>query len=90
SYGPKNFNLTYDGLVPANQAIARSLNVPAVKMLLDYGTAKFHYRLKQLGFKNFTKPTTHYGLSLILGGGEATLWDIASAYSSMGRALLGY
>lgn len=90
SYGPKNFNLTYDGLVPANQAIARSLNVPAVKMLLDYGTAKFHYRLKQLGFKNFTKPTTHYGLSLILGGGEATLWDIASAYSSMGRALLTY
>lgn len=90
SYGPKNFNLTYDGLVPANQAIARSLNVPAVKMLLDYGIAKFHYRLKQLGFKNFNKPTTHYGLSLILGGGEATLWDIASAYSSMGRALLGY
>lgn len=90
SYGPKNFNLTYDGLVPANQAIARSLNVPAVKMLLDYGTAKFHYRLKQLGFKTFTKPTTHYGLSLILGGGEATLWDIASVYASMGRALNGY
>lgn len=90
SYGPKNFNLTYDGLVPANQAIARSLNVPAVKMLLDYGTAKFHYRLKQLGFKTFTKPTTHYGLSLILGGGEATLWDIASAYASMGRVLNGY
>ncbi|MBK7667032.1 MAG: penicillin-binding protein 1C [Sphingobacteriaceae bacterium] len=90
SYGPKNFNLTYDGLVPANNAIARSLNVPAVKMLLDYGTAKFHYRLKQLGFKNFNKPTTHYGLSLILGGGEATLWDISGAYSSMGRSLLSY
>ncbi|MEO6301650.1 MAG: penicillin-binding protein 1C, partial [Bacteroidia bacterium] len=90
SYGPKNFNLTYDGLVPANKAIARSLNVPAVKMLQDYGTAKFHTRLKQLGFKTFTKPTTHYGLSLILGGGEATLWDIASAYSSMGRALINY
>ncbi len=90
SYGPKNFNLTYDGLVPANNAIARSLNVPAVKMLLDYGTAKFHYRLKQLGFKNFSKPTTHYGLSLILGGGEATLWDISGAYSSMGRSLLSY
>ncbi len=90
SYGPKNFNLTYDGLVPANKAIARSLNVPAVKMLQDYGTAKFHTRLKQLGFKTFTKPTTHYGLSLILGGGEATLWDIAAAYSSMGRALISY
>lgn len=90
SYGPKNFNLNYDGLVPANQAIARSLNVPAVNMLINYGPAKFHYRLKQLGFKTFIKPTNHYGLSLILGGGEATLWDIASAYSSMGRALLNY
>lgn len=90
SYGPKNFNLTYDGLVPANRAIARSLNVPAVKMLQEYSTAKFHTRLKQLGFKTFTKPTTHYGLSLILGGGEATLWDIAAAYSSMGRALINY
>lgn len=89
-YGPKNFSLTYDGLVPANQAIARSLNVPAVKMLIDYSPSRFHYRLKQLGFKTFTKPTQHYGLSLILGGGEATLWDIASAYSSMGRALLNY
>jgi len=90
SYGPKNFNLTYDGLVPANRAIARSLNVPAVKMLQDYSTAKFHTRLKQLGFKTFTKPTTHYGLSLILGGGEATLWEVAAAYSSMGRALINY
>lgn len=90
SYGPKNFNLTYDGLVPANQAIARSLNVPAVKMLKEYGAEKFHYRLKQLGFKTFTKPTTHYGLSLILGGGEATLWDVCGAYASMGRALITY
>lgn len=90
SYGPKNFDLNYDGLIPANQAIARSLNVPAVKMLMEYGTAKFHYRLKQLGFKTFNKPTQHYGLSLILGGGEATLWDIASVYSSMGRSLVYY
>ena len=90
SYGPKNFNLTHDGLVPANKAIARSLNVPAIKMLQEYSTVKFHQRIKQLGFKTFTKPTNHYGLSLILGGGEATLWDIASAYASMGRALENY
>ncbi len=90
SYGPKNFNLTYDGLVPAHQAIARSLNVPAVKMLQDYGAAKFHKRLKQLGFTSFSKSTSHYGLSLILGGGEARLSEIAAAYSAMGRALYHY
>lgn len=90
SYGPKNFSLSYDGLVPANQAIARSLNVPAVKLLQEYGAAKFHQRLKQLGFTSFNKPTDHYGLSLILGGGEAKLWDIAGAYTSMARALMQY
>lgn len=90
AYAPKNFNLNYDGLVPANNAITRSLNVPAVKMLQEYGTAKFHNRLKQLGFKTFTHSPNHYGLSLILGGGEATLWDLASAYASMGRALKTY
>jgi penicillin-binding protein 1C len=90
AYAPKNFNLNYDGLVPAHNAIARSLNVPAVKMLQEYSTAKFHRRLKQLGFTTFTKSPDHYGLSLILGGGEATLWDLASAYASMGRALQTY
>ena len=90
SYGPKNFSLSYDGLVPANQAIARSLNIPAVKMLQDYGAAKFHQRLKQLGFTTFKKSTEHYGLSLILGGGEAKLWEITAAYASMARALMHY
>lgn len=90
SYSPKNFHQTYDGLVPANQAIARSLNVPAIKMLQEYGNVRFYQRLKQLGFSTFNKPAAHYGLSLILGGGEATLWDISSAYASMGRALAGY
>lgn len=90
AYAPKNFNHSYDGLVPANEALARSLNVPAVKMLQEYGNAKFHQRLKQLGFTTFSKSSEHYGLSLILGGGEACLFEIASAYSSMARALLRY
>jgi penicillin-binding protein 1C len=90
SYGPKNFHENYDGLVPADEALARSLNVPAVKMLQEYSTPLFHFRLKQLGFTTFQKPSKHYGLSLILGGGEARLFEIASAYASMGRALLNY
>ena len=90
SYGPKNFSLEYDGLVPANQALSRSLNVPAVNSLRQYGAEKFHQRLKQLGFTTFVKPASHYGLSLILGGGEVTLWELAGAYASMGRALEGY
>lgn len=87
AYAPKNFNLTFDGLVPANQAIARSLNVPAVKMLQEYGVAAFMHQLKKLGITTITKPAAHYGLSLILGGVEVTPWEIAGAYSFLGRTL---
>lgn len=90
SYGPENFFKSYDGLVPAHEALARSLNVPAVKMLQQYSTNAFHERLKQLGFTTFTKPSSHYGLSLILGGGEASLFEIASAYTSLARLLNTY
>lgn len=87
AYAPKNFNLTYDGLVPASEALTRSLNVPAVKMLQQYGTAPFLYQLQKFGFESIDKQATHYGLSLILGGAEVTAWDVGSVYASMGRTL---
>ena len=90
AYAPKNYNLTYDGLVSASEAITRSLNVPAVKMLQLYGTAPFLYQLKKLGFESMDKPATHYGLSLILGGAEVTAWDVGSVYASLGRTLENY
>lgn len=90
AYAPKNYNLTYDGLVPASEALTRSLNVPAVKMLQQYGTSPFLYQLKKLGFVSFDKSASHYGLSIILGGGEVTAWDVGSVFSSMGRILENY
>lgn len=90
AYGPENYHMTYDGLVPASEALSRSLNIPAIKSLQEYGAARFHYRLKESGFTTFTKSSKHYGLSLILGGGEAKLWDVAGAYAWMGRVLQGY
>ncbi len=90
AYGPENYHMTYDGLVSANEALSRSLNIPAVKSLQEYGAARFHYRLKESGFTTFTKSSAHYGLSLILGGGEAKVWDVAGAYAWMGRVLQGY
>jgi len=88
-YSPKNFNLEYNGAVPARRALARSLNIPAVRMLQSYGLDRFYYRLKELGMTlNF--PADHYGLSLILGGAEAELWWITGMYASMGRILGNY
>lgn len=89
-YTPKNYSNTYDGAVPASKALARSLNVPAVRMLQEYGIARFHYVLKKIGISTLHKPSAHYGLSLILGGAEATLWDLSSVYSRMARSLNQY
>lgn len=86
-YTPKNFYPTYDGAVPASRALARSLNVPAVRMLNTYGVAKFHYILNKLGLTTVTRPANSYGLSLILGGAEANLWDLAGVYSGLSRSL---
>lgn len=87
-YMPQNFSLQFEGAVPASEALARSLNIPAVTMLQRYGVPKFHSLLKQIGMKTINRQPSHYGLSLILGGAEATLWDVTGAYANMGRSLL--
>ncbi len=86
-YTPKNFSKSYDGAVPAKQALSRSLNVPAVRMLRDYRYERFHDLLKKLGVTSLSKPADHYGLSLILGGAEANLWELTSIYASLARTL---
>ncbi len=90
SFIPENFSLTYDGAVPAKRALSRSLNVPAVKMLQAYNINRFNYVLKKVGLTTLNKPPSHYGLSIILGGAEANLWDLAGAYASMARTLNHY
>ena len=87
-FTPQNFSMQFEGAVPASEALARSLNIPAVTMLQRYGAPKFHSFLQQIGLKTINRSSSHYGLSLILGGAEATLWDVTNAYAMMGRSLL--
>ena len=87
-FTPQNFSMQFEGAVPASEALARSLNIPAVTMLQRYGVPKFHSFLQQIGLKTINRSSSHYGLSLILGGAEATLWDVTNAYAMMGRSLL--
>ncbi len=89
-YKPENFLGKYDGAVTAKRALVRSLNIPIILLLQQYGLEKFHFKLQQLNFKTINKPPTHYGLTLVLGGAEATLQDITSVYASMARTLLHY
>ncbi len=89
-YAPQNYNQTFDGAVPAKRALARSLNIPAVRMLQNYGIEKFNYNLKKYGMTTLTNTPDHYGLSVILGGAEGKLWDITGMYASMARTLNHY
>lgn len=89
-YSPKNFNLEYDGAVSARKALSRSLNVPAIRMLRTYGVERFHLMLQRMGMSTINKPASHYGLSLILGGGETSLWELSGTYASMARMLNHY
>lgn len=86
-YSPKNFSGKYDGAVHADEVLYRSLNVPMVRMLKNYGLPRFHHQLKEMRFSTITRPPGHYGLSLILGGAETTLWELTGAYASMARIL---
>ncbi|HEY3402290.1 MAG TPA: penicillin-binding protein 1C [Ohtaekwangia sp.] len=89
-FSPKNFSKDYDGAVPADKALMRSLNIPAVHLLRDYRYEKFHPLLKELGMSTLDQVPDHYGLSLILGGAEGTLWDITGMYASLSRTLNNY
>jgi penicillin-binding protein 1C len=89
-YTPKNYNRSYSGAVPAQEALARSLNIPAVRMLRSYGLEKFYYKLEDIGMTSLDYHPDHYGLSLILGGCEGSLWEVSCIYASMARTLLNY
>ncbi|HEU4496066.1 MAG TPA: penicillin-binding protein 1C [Flavobacterium sp.] len=86
-YTPKNFDLTYDGAVPAHRALARSLNIPSVLMLRDFGVYRFYDQLQQFKLRDINKGPNHYGLSLVLGGAESNLWDLARTYAGLTSTL---
>lgn len=89
-FAPKNFDLSFSGAVSAASALSQSLNIPAVKMLQKYNPQRFLDLLHKTGFTTFNQPADYYGLSLILGGGETSLWDLTGAYASMSRVLNNY
>lgn len=84
-YMPENYDLEFRGAVSARDALARSLNVPAVRMLKQHGVDRFYDFLRGMGMGTLHGPPGHYGLTLVLGGAEGTLWDITSMYANLAR-----
>lgn len=82
-FSPENFDRQYRGAVRADEALAQSLNIPAVRELRSYGVARFADLLRASGMSTLSRPADHYGLTLILGGAEGTLWDITGLYASL-------
>lgn len=80
-YSPKNYDRSFRGAVPAQFALAHSLNIPAVRMLRDYGIGHFQEKLQAMGMTTLFRPADDYGLTLILGGAEGTLWDLTGIYA---------
>ena len=88
SYSPENISRNYLGAVPADEALARSLNIPAVRALRIFGVDRFARFLRSLGISTLFRSGDEYGLPLILGGAEVTLWEMAGLYAGLGRSTL--
>lgn len=89
NFSPKNYHQNYAGAISAKTALSKSLNIPMVYLLKDYGVGKFQHELTEMGISSLHRNSKAYGLSLILGGAEVTLWDINKLYTSMAYTVLG-
>lgn len=86
-FTPTNYSKTFSGVVPASAAVARSLNVPTVRMLTLYNNSRFLALLRSMGMTTFDRSADDYGATLILGGAESTLWEMTGLYASLARSL---
>lgn len=84
TFQPQNVDFAYFGMLRASEALQRSLNVPAVRLLSAYGQRDFYYFLLQAGVSTLFRTADDYGLPLILGGAETTLFDLVRLYRGLG------
>ncbi|HWX06815.1 MAG TPA: penicillin-binding protein 1C [Bradyrhizobium sp.] len=85
SYAPENFDMTFQGTVPARKALQLSLNVPAIALLDRVGSSRLTSRLKQAGVNLMLPKDEVPGLAMGLGGVGVTLQDLVQLYSGLAR-----
>lgn len=84
SYRPRNFDRLYRGPISLEDALAQSINVPAVKAFYLAGADKVLNNLWDFGITTL-RERWRYGLTLPLGGGEIKMIDLVRAYSVLSR-----
>ncbi|MBI3589239.1 MAG: PBP1A family penicillin-binding protein [Candidatus Liptonbacteria bacterium] len=81
-YAPENFDGVFRGPITIRNALAQSVNIPAVKTLYLVGLKDTLKTVQKFGISTLSDPS-RYGLSLVLGGGEVRLIDMVEAYSTL-------
>ena len=77
---PQNYAQSFSGMVSLRTALANSLNIPALFITQKVGVESLIERLKTLGLSSLSKNPEYYGLGLVLGNGEVSLWELMQAY----------
>ena len=84
-YSPRNYDGRFHGPVLVRDALANSLNVPAVYTAARVGPEQVLELLHRAGFSSLSESAEHYGAALALGDGEVKLTELAQAYSMLAR-----
>lgn len=84
-YRPGNFDTGFHGPVSASEALARSLNLPAVQLLEAYGPKRFAANLRNAGIELRLPPHAEPNLAVILGGAGARLDQLVAGFSALAR-----
>jgi penicillin-binding protein 1C len=82
-FSPRNANREYQGVVTVREALVRSLNIPAVRLLNYYGVYQFYSFLQLAGVSTLFRTADEYGLPLILGGAEVNMWEMVALYRGL-------
>lgn len=85
-YSPRNYDGRFHGPVRLREALANSLNVPAVYVASELGPARSLAALQRFGFTSLNRDAAHYGAAIALGDGEVTLAELTHAYSTLARS----
>lgn len=80
-YKPDNYDFRFRGDISVRNALAQSLNIPAVKVMQELGVKASIETAQRMGIKTIT-PDKDYGLSLALGAAEARPLDMTNAYAA--------
>jgi penicillin-binding protein 1C len=84
-YAPGNFDRGYRGAIRAAEALAESRNIPALRLLEQVGPTRAAALMGRAGLASLARDPQRYGLSLAIGGAEASPLELAEAYATLAR-----